>query len=62
MKLDPTKLQDWQIAELAEQNMKPLSQLCEEMGIEEDEVIAIEKELELRDMDNSHFWKDKVRI
>jgi len=28
----------------------------------EAEVIAVEKELELRDMDSSHFWKNKVRV
>jgi len=28
----------------------------------EAEVIAVEKELESRDMDNSHFWKDKVKV
>ena len=28
----------------------------------EAEVIAVEKELELRDMDSSHFYKDKVKV
>ena len=28
----------------------------------EAKVLAVEKELELRDKDNSHFWKDKVTI
>ena len=28
----------------------------------EQEVIAIEKELEIRDMDNSHFYEDKINI
>ena len=27
-KLDPTKMKDWQIAEAAEENMKPLYQLA----------------------------------
>ena len=30
-KLDPTTMKDWQIAEAAEENMKPLSQLTEEL-------------------------------
>ena len=29
MKLDPTKMQDWQIAEAAEENMKTPQQLAE---------------------------------
>lgn len=37
MKLDPTKLKDWQIAEAAEQTLKPVSQLAAELGLEEDE-------------------------
>lgn len=28
----------------------------------EDEVIGVEKELKLRDMDNSHFYRDKIRL
>ncbi len=41
MKLDPTKMKDWQIAEAAEQNSKPISQLADEMGLKEDEVIPM---------------------
>ena len=37
MKLDPTKMQDWQIAEAAENNMKSVHQLADELGIKEDE-------------------------
>ncbi|MBN1788501.1 MAG: formate--tetrahydrofolate ligase [Sedimentisphaerales bacterium] len=39
MKLDPTKLQDWQIAEIAEENAKPISDLARELGLKADEVI-----------------------
>ena len=39
MPLDPTKHADWQIAEAAEANMKPVQQLAEELGIIDDELI-----------------------
>jgi formyltetrahydrofolate synthetase len=41
MKLDPTKMKDWQIAEAAEETMKPVSQLVEEMGLHADELIPM---------------------
>ncbi len=41
MKLDPTKMKDWQIAEAAEENMKPVRQLAEELGLEEDELLPM---------------------
>ena len=33
MKLDPTKMEDWQIAEAAEEEMKPIGRLAVEMGL-----------------------------
>ena len=39
MKLDPTKLKDWEIAELSEKNMKTVHQLANELGLEEKEVL-----------------------
>jgi formate--tetrahydrofolate ligase len=45
MKLDPTKMKDWQIAEAAEQMMRPISQLAREMGLEEDELIPMGRKL-----------------
>jgi formate--tetrahydrofolate ligase len=45
MKLDPTKWQDWQIAEAAEQSMKPLSRLAEELGIKPEELIPMGRQL-----------------
>ncbi len=42
-KLDPTKLADWQIAEAAEKNMKPVVQLGEELGLQDDELIPMGK-------------------
>jgi formyltetrahydrofolate synthetase len=36
-KLDPTKMQDWQVAEAAEAFMKPIPQLAKEMGLKDDE-------------------------
>ncbi|MHC4124274.1 MAG: formate--tetrahydrofolate ligase [Planctomycetota bacterium] len=45
MKLDPTKLEDWQIAEAAEQNMKPVKQLADELGLKEDELLPMGRQL-----------------
>jgi formate--tetrahydrofolate ligase len=39
LKLDPTKLADWQIAEECEKNMKTIYQLAEELGIKNEELI-----------------------
>lgn len=39
MKLDPTTMKDWQIAEAAEENMKTVYQLAEEMGLEKEELL-----------------------
>lgn len=39
MPYDPTKMVDWQIAEFAEEHMKSLRQLQEEMGLLDDEVL-----------------------
>jgi formyltetrahydrofolate synthetase len=44
-KLDPTLMEDWQIAEAAEENMKPISELTEELGIQPDEVIPMGRQL-----------------
>ena len=43
--LDPTKLKDWQIAEAAEPFMKPVMQLAAEMGLREEEVIPMGRQL-----------------
>jgi formate--tetrahydrofolate ligase len=45
MKLDPTQMADWQIAEAAEETMKPLSQLAEDAGLTPDEVIPMGRQL-----------------
>ena len=37
MKLDPTKLKDWQIAEAAEENLKSAAELAAELGLKDDE-------------------------
>ncbi len=39
MKLDPTKHADWELAALAEQNMKPIKEIAEDMGLSEDEFL-----------------------
>ncbi|MGD0785087.1 MAG: formate--tetrahydrofolate ligase [Sedimentisphaerales bacterium] len=41
MKLDPTKLKDWQIAEAAEQNAIPIARLAKDMGLLDGEVIPM---------------------
>ncbi|MEN7974155.1 MAG: formate--tetrahydrofolate ligase, partial [Verrucomicrobiota bacterium] len=41
MKLDPTQLADWQIAEAAEQNIKPIQQIGEKLGLKEGELIPM---------------------
>ncbi len=45
MKLDPTKMKDWQVAEAAEQEMKPVSQLADEMGLKADELLPVGRQL-----------------
>ena len=45
MKLDPTKMKDWQIAEAAEETMKPVRQLAEELGLKEDELLPMGRQL-----------------
>lgn len=45
MKLDPTKMKDWQIAEAAEENIIPAERLAAEMGLHEDELIPMGRQL-----------------
>ncbi len=45
MKLDATKMKDWQIAEAAEEGMKPVSQMAKEMGLKESELIPMGRKL-----------------
>lgn len=45
MKLDPTKMKDWEIAEAAEENMKSFRELAEGLGLKEDELIPMGKRL-----------------
>jgi len=45
VKLDPTKMKDWQVAEAAEEVMKPVSQLAEEMGLQDSELIPMGRKL-----------------
>ncbi|HAK44696.1 MAG TPA: formate--tetrahydrofolate ligase [Spirochaeta sp.] len=39
MNIDPTKLKDWEIAELSEQNMKTVKELSVQLGLDEMEVL-----------------------
>jgi len=45
MKLDPTKMKDWQIAEAAEQSMKPVGVLARELGLEDNELLPMGRQL-----------------
>jgi formate--tetrahydrofolate ligase len=45
MKLDPRVMKDWQIAEAAEVDMKPIGQVAAELGLLEDEVILMGRNL-----------------
>jgi formate--tetrahydrofolate ligase len=39
MKLDPTKMKNWEIAEAAEKNIKSIFQLADEIGLQKDELL-----------------------
>ena len=41
MKLDPTQMADWQIAEAAEQNIKPIQDIGAKLGLQEGELIPM---------------------
>ncbi|MFA5240519.1 MAG: formate--tetrahydrofolate ligase [Phycisphaerae bacterium] len=45
MKLDPIKMKDWQIAEAAEKTMKPVAVLAKELGLEDDELLPMGRQL-----------------
>jgi formate--tetrahydrofolate ligase len=45
MKLDPTKMQDWQIAEAAEENIKTVSSLAAELGLKAEELLPYGRQL-----------------
>jgi formate--tetrahydrofolate ligase len=45
MKLDPTKMKDWEIAEAAEENMIPFTNLAKDTGFKENELIPIGKKI-----------------
>lgn len=45
MKLNPVKMKDWQIAEAAEENMKPFAKLAAEMGFKNDELIPMGRQI-----------------
>lgn len=45
MKLDPTKMADWEIAEAAETAMRPVAEVAREMGLREEELIPMGRNL-----------------
>ncbi|HEG44687.1 MAG TPA: formate--tetrahydrofolate ligase [Phycisphaerales bacterium] len=44
-KLDPTKMEDWEVAEAAEENLIPIKKLAADMGITEDELLPMGRQL-----------------
>jgi len=44
-KLDPTKMEDWQVAEAAEENLIPVKKLAADMGITEEELLPMGHQL-----------------
>jgi len=45
MKLDPTKMEDWQVAEAAEENLIPITKLACDMGLTEEELLPMGRKL-----------------
>ena len=43
--LDPVKMKDWELAEAAEADMKPITQIAEELGLQGEELITMGKYL-----------------
>jgi len=45
MNLDATKMEDWQIAEAAEETLKPIKQLADELGLTDEELLPMGRQL-----------------
>ena len=45
MKLDPTKMEDWEVAEAAEENLIPIDKLAADLGLMEDELLPMGRQL-----------------
>lgn len=45
MQLNPIKMKDWQIAEAAEEQMKPFAKLAAELGFKDDELIPMGRQI-----------------
>lgn len=45
MKLDPTRLKDWEIAQAAERDMRSPAQLAQDLGLQDDELIPMGRSL-----------------
>jgi len=55
MKLDPTKMADWQIAETAEANIEPIENIGAKLGLEPDELIL--RGRNVAKIDYTKTWK-----
>lgn len=45
MKLDPIKMADWEIAEAAEETIKPIKQIADELGLKDEELLPMGRNL-----------------
>ncbi|RKX39129.1 MAG: formate--tetrahydrofolate ligase, partial [Verrucomicrobia bacterium] len=54
MKLDPTQMADWQIAEAAEENIKPIQQIGEKLGLQKGELIPMGRNV--AKLDYTKIW------
>lgn len=55
MKLDPTQMEDWQIAEAAERNIKPIAEIGAMLGLHEGELIPMGRNV--AKIDYTATWK-----
>ncbi len=45
MKLDPTKMEDWEVAEAAEENLVPIDKLAADLGLKANELLPMGRQL-----------------
>ena len=55
MKLDPTQMADWQIAEAAEENILPIAEIGEKLGLQDGELLPME--LSIAKIDFNKTWQ-----
>ena len=45
MKIDPTKMADWEVAEAAEENIRPITEIANDLGLTDDELLPMGRNL-----------------